>query len=265
MVHPVIAEASDTDDPSDLPPLTLNGYTRLPKTEADIRDLLALAPANVLAAFGETDETATAYRNSEALVFFLRRAHLRGAASFRDALFGLLTERCQRYFRSAVRGFDPATREDVQQEILTDLARLVLAMDNSGDFLEARFLTYLKRETAQACGKMRKRLGRAPLIADMVDDAEGEDVFVANHRHEQDLAEADRARVREAVEALPHPLRELVLLRYFAGWQIGDERKVARDDQCVTLAKKYGVTPRTIQNWLGKAYAQMKAYWKDDQ
>jgi DNA-directed RNA polymerase specialized sigma24 family protein len=265
LVHSVIAETSDTDDPSDLPPLTRNGYTRLPKTEADIRDLLSLASAAVRLAFIEADETVPGYRNSEALVFFVRRAHRRGEDAVRNGLFGLLTERCQRYFRGAVRGFDPETRKDIQQEVLADLARLTLARENSGDFLESRFLTYLKRETARACGRMRLRFHRAPLIGDMVEDAKAEDVFLANHRHEQQLAEVDRARVREAVEALQQPLRELVLLRYFAGWQIGDERNVARDDERVTLAKKYGVTPRTIQNWLGKAYAEMKKFWKDDQ
>ena len=109
---------------------------------------------------------------------------------------------------------------------------------------------------------MRERFHRAPLIGDIVEDADAEDLFVANHRHEQVLAEADRARVREGVAMLPEPYRELIVLRYFEGWQIGDERNPDRDGgDRVTLAKKYDVTPRTIQNWLAKAtqtnYAQL--------
>lgn len=265
LAHSVTAEPGDDDDPSFLPPLTHNGYTRFEKTEGDIRDLLALPPAELASAFVETDEAHPEYRCSEALVFFTRRSHRGRDSATCNRLFALLTLRCQIYFRSAIRGLDPEARRDVQQEVLTDLARLILAGDDRGDFLESRFLTYLKRETARARGRMRLALHRAPLIGNMVEDAAAEDAFIANHRREEQLAEADRARVREAVDALPAQLRELVILRYFSGWQIGDERNAAADESRITLAKKYDVTPRTIQNWLAKAYAEMEKYWKDDQ
>lgn len=265
LAQSVTAEPGDGEDSNLLPPLTHNGYTRFEKTEADIRALLAIVPAELAFAFVETDEAHPEYRCSEALVFFTRHAHRRGDHATCNKLFALLTTRCQIYFRSGVRGLDPEARKDVQQEVLTDLARLILAQDDIGDFLESRFLTYLKRETARARGRMRLRLHRAPLIGDMVEDAAAEDAFIANHRHEEQLAEADCARVREAVDALPAQLRELVVLRYFSGWQIGDERNSAQDDSRMTLAKKYDVTPRTIQNWLAKAYAEMEKYWKDDQ
>jgi hypothetical protein len=156
-------------------------------------------------------------------------------------------------------------RLDVQQDVLSDLARLLLAPDDRGDFLESRFLTYLKRETARAAGKMRQRHFLAPLIGDIVGAEEDESTFINNHRHEEQLAAADRARVREAVNALPDALRELVTLRYFAGWQIGDERRQSDAGDAVTLAKRYRVTPRTIQNWLVRAYVLMLETWKDDQ
>lgn len=266
MPHSVIAETEDTDDPSVMPALTRNGYTRYEKTDGDIAALVAGSEPELLRAFAETDETRPNYRCSEALIFFLRRASRQNELALRNKLFDLLLVRCQIYFRGAVRGFDPVTRMDVQQDVLADLARLITAADDSGDFLECRFLSYLQRETARARGKMRQRFHRAPLIGDIVEDADAEDLFVANHRHEQVLAEADRARVREGVAMLPEPYRELIVLRYFEGWQIGDERNPDRDGGGrVTLAKKYDVTPRTIQNWLAKAYALMIANWKDDQ
>lgn len=266
MPNSVSAETPDSYDRRAIPPLTRNGYTRYAKTEGDIEALIVGSSSGLLQAFTETDEAQQGYRCSEALIFFLRRAHRAGDLTLRNKLFDLLLARCQIYFRGAIRCFDPVTRMDVQQDVLEDLARLVTAGDDSGDFLECRFLSYLQRETARARGKMRQRMFRAPLIGDIVDDAGEEDQFVANHLLEQALAEADRARVRDAIAELPERHRELILLRYFAGWQIGDERNPDGDaDERVTLAKKYGVTPRTIQNWLAKAYALIVENWKDDQ
>lgn len=258
------AEPRDCDSSGFLPALTHNGYTRGEAAERDILALIGTGPTDLLAAFA-VGEGQPGYRTAEALVFFTRLAHRRGETSTRDRLFALLTARCQVYFRGAVRGFDPQARMDVQQEVLMDLARLLLVDDDRGDFLECRFFTYLKRETALARGRMRQKLYRAPLIGDIAVDDDAADAFVANHRHEQDLAAADRARVRELVAALPEALRELVILRYFGGWQIGDERNQSSDETRMTLAKRFDVTPRTIQNRLARAYAMMFETWKDDQ
>jgi DNA-directed RNA polymerase specialized sigma24 family protein len=258
------AETRDRDNSELLPALTHNGYTRSEAAERDILALTRIGAAELLAAFA-VGEGQPGYRTSEALVFFTRRAHRLGETLIRDRLFALLTARCQVYFRGAVRGFEPQARMDVQQEVLLDLARLLLADDDRGDFLECRFLTYLKRETARARGRMRQKLYRAPLIGDITEDDDAADVFVANHRHEQDLAAADRARVRELVASLPEALRDLVILRYFGGWQIGDERNQSDDETRMTLAKRFDVTPRTIQNRLARAYTMMFDTWKDDQ
>lgn len=265
MPNSVAVEASGPDDPSGLPPLTRNGYTRLPATEADIRALLDQAPEQLAAAFAVAEEGQPGFRSSESLVFFIRRLHRRAETQARDRLFDLLVARCQLFFRGAIRGMSAQDRMDIQQEVLADLAKLLLAKDDSGDFLESRFLTYLKRETARARGIVRKRHHRAPLIGDIAGDGESEDAFIANQRHEQMLIEQDAEHVRRAADGLSANLRELIMLRYFAGWQIGDERSAKQADNQMTLARKYDVTPRTIHNWLAKAYALMAQNWKDDQ
>jgi DNA-directed RNA polymerase specialized sigma24 family protein len=252
-------------DRAALPALTRNGYTRLPEAEADIRSLLALPDAARLAAFADAAEGESGFRSSEALVFFIRLAHRCGEVRARDALVSVLIDRCKRYLRTAVRGVDTEGRLDVQNEVFLDLARLLLARDDSADFLESRFLTYLKRETARARGVLRKRHHRAPLIGDIIGDEGDEEVFIASSRLEQSLAQADAVAVREAIGQLPEPLRELIVLRYYEGWQIGDERRATPGEGEITLARKFDVTPRTIHNWLARAYAQVASYWKDDQ
>lgn len=264
MSNSVTADPGDTGDPDSLPPLTRNGYQRSETTEADIVALLPADAPDLVRAF-RIDEGEPGYRVTEALIYFMRRACREGDRSLLKQLADVLIHRCEAYFGGAIRGLDSEARMDAQQDVFADLFRLVLAADDRGDFLESRFLTYLKRKTATAKGKIRRNFYRGPLIADFVDDADDEDKFVAEHRHETELTDADHERIRDAAEKLPELLRELVVLRYFAGWQIGDERNKTTDDQRETLAKKYGVTPRTIHNWLDKAYESMKKIWKDDQ
>lgn len=260
----VTADPDDTGDPNSLPPLTRNGYQRFETTEADILALLPAAPPDLVRAF-QIDEDEPGYRVTEALIFFIRRAWREGDRSLMKQLADVLIHRCTAYFAGAIRGLDSEARMDAQQDVFADLFRLVLAADDRGDFLESRFFTYLKRKTATAKGKIRRNFYRAPLIADFVGDADQEDKFVAEHREELELANAEHALIASAVGKLPDPLRELVVLRYFKEWQIGDERNKIKDDQRETLAKKFGVTPRTIHNWLKEAYKLMEKIWKDDQ
>lgn len=268
MSNTVTANEGDTGDPASLPPLTRNGYTRTEKTEADIHALMGMGPAQLTKSFAAS-EGMPDYRGCEALVFFIRRAWRAGDSGLMNSLAAILIERCEQYFGGMVRGLDSEERLDAQNDVFEDMFKLLLASDDRGDFLESRFLTYLKRETVRVCGLIRQQHYRGPLIADYVEDADDEDRFVATHQHEQKLAERDqtenRAAIRRAVASLPSPLLRLVVLRYFKKWPIGDERNKNSDDQRVTLAKKYDVRPRTIHNWLVKAYELMEKFWKDDQ
>lgn len=264
MPNSVTADQGDTGDPDSLPPLTRNGYERSEITEADIRGLRTKPLPELVQAF-QVEEGQPGYRVTEALIFFIRRAKRAKDRERMNALADILIARCEAYFGGAIRGLDSEARMDAQQDVFADLFRLVLATDDRGDFLESRFLTYLKRKTATAKGRIRRGYYRGPLIADFIDDPDGEDKFVAEHRHDTELTDAEHERISHAAETLPDPLRELVVLRYFGGWQIGDERNKMMDDQRETLAKKYKVTPRTIHNWLDKAYELMEKIWKDDQ
>lgn len=265
MTEQIAADLNDTDDPSAVPPLTRNNYARSAATEDEIRRLRALDDDSLIAAFSSMREGASDYVSAEALVFFIRGAHRQQRARLRDALVGLIVKRCQVYFRGAVRGFDPDTRLDIQNDVIADMIRLLIDPGDAGDFLEVRFWTYLDRKTVTMTGRARRSHYRAPLIGDLGDGDDEEGSLLSTGQEEQIFADADRADVRAALDSLPPELRELVVLRYFEDWQIGNERRTGDGPAQPTLAERYNCSPRTIHNHLVKARDLMKSHWKDEQ
>lgn len=265
MPEQIVDDMSDTDDPSCIPPLTRNGYTRLAPTKADILALLGADRPTLLAAFAEGDENRPGYRAAEAMVFFIRRSHRDGNARCRDALIGLLTKRCQIFFRGAVRGFDQEARQDVQNDVLADMIRLLLDKTDAGDFLESHFWTYLQRKTLTAVRRAKEKRYRAPLIADLGETG-GEDAdLLLAQQHEQFFTQEDREKVRQGLAILSEYHRELVILRYFEDWQIGNERRKVAGPSKPTLAERFDCSTKTIHNHLTEAKKLLKAHWKDEQ
>lgn len=265
MPKQIAKEMSDTDDPSVIPPLTRNGYTRLPETEADIRTCLQLSGAALVAAFREAREGYLGYRKTEALIFFIRRSHRSGDKRALEGLFGHLVKRCQVYFRGAIRGFDQDARQDIQNDVLAATTRLLLEKSDAADFMEFLFWVYLERKTKTARGLANRRRFRAPLIGDLSADESDEGDLLATQQHEQFFANQDAEKVRDGLAILPNDLRELVILRFFEGWQIGNERSKGTGPNRPTLAEKYQCSTKTIHNRLVKAKDLLIAYWKDDQ
>lgn len=237
-----------------MPPLTRNGYSRLPSVEADMRAVWELSGPALAAAFRQGEEGAPEYLSAEALVFFIRRELSKGDRHTAEALFGNLVDRCMRAFRSLIRGVDDDVREDIQSDVLADLARLLLADDDVGDFLQCRFWLYLRRRTVTARAACL-RSKRSLLLAD--DLGGGDDAGSAGGRtlEETALSPEDRMILLDALSRLPPDLRELMVLRHYEGWRIGDEPVERADPADPSLAKRYGITARGIRKRLARAHA----------
>lgn len=258
-----VALAQRLTRPSDIPPLTRNGYTRTARAQADILTLSALNGPALVAAFRTADEGYADYHCAEALVYFIRQALGRGDARTVELLFEALISRCQGYFRSAVRGLDDDARADVQGDVLADMTRLLLADDDGGDFLQSRFWLYLRRRTVTARADWLRARRRSPLA----DDLAGTDEVAAvaeSRLPANDLSPEGHAILRDALARLPGELRELVVLRHLEGWRVGDEPQDRRDAADPTLAERYGITPRAVRKRLARAEALLNTPRKDD-
>lgn len=244
-----------------VPPLTRNGYNRTARTEADIRAIHGHSAANLVQQFRTCGEDDPGGRTTEALVHFIRLHLARSDRRTAEALFNCLIERCQRRLRGAIRGVSEDARADIQATILEDMVRLLLAEDDGADFLECRFWLYLKRRMVSARFAWLRAHFRSPLVEDLGPDTGGpglDDRQVSN-----DLSPEDMAVLADALDRLPVHLRELMVLRHYAGWKVGDETGTAGATGEPTLTDRYGITPRAIRKRLAKAAAILNEDQKD--
>lgn len=233
-----------------IPALTRNGYTRPARAEADIRRASALRDRELVAAFSISDEQHPDHLTAESLVFFIRRELSAGDPKTAEGLFTHLITRSQQVLRSMLRGVDEEARYDVQAEVLADLTRLILSKNDSGDFLQTRFWLYLRRRASTASAAwLRDR--RVYVQEDDADSADRPDEQPVT----DELSPEDKALVRDSLRRLPLDLRELVVLRHYEGWRVGDETQRDEKGTEPTLAERYGITPRAVRKRLAKAEA----------
>lgn len=251
------AERRSSDTPSVAPALTKNGYVRSERAEAEILSAWRLGSRELEEAF-RVAETDPEHLSVEALVFFVRRELRNGDQRLAETLFGILISRAEGALRSMVRGVDDDARYDIQADVLADMTRLVLADDDSGDFLQSRFWLYLKRRAVTARTKwLRSKWSlREPTPAG---DGEPSPAETAD----PGISPESRALIRDALGRLPPELRELVVLRHYEGWRVGDEKPDTNREGEPTLAERYGITPRGVRKRLAKATELLTRDQKD--
>lgn len=246
------------DPPVEIPPLTRNGYTRTPRTERDIQKLWHAGHRRLADAFSSPDDDLPDRYSTEALIFFIRRAVFSGERVVAEDLFECLMKRCRPAFAKAFRANDEAEREDLQSEVLADIIRLLLAEDDSGDFLQSRFWLYLRRRIVTARRDWLRARARMLLSADLaVEDEEG--TAIDQELASSELTPEDRAILSDALARLPQPLRELVILRFYEGWRVGDESSDTKSGAEPTLSEFYKITPRAVRKRLAKAQELLKS------
>lgn len=250
------------DEEGQVPPLTRNGYRRLPTTERQIHRVLGLDGPALLARARITDSGSPDHLGPEALVFLIRRANQQRKDTLVSSLFGELIKRCAPVFRSKFRGFSEDRRADLQQQVLAQIAREILAQDDRGDFAQRRFWTYLDRRATNAgVADRRKDPPMERLDAPLnPDDPQGD----AQVDLLEDLALSPEGllQLREGLAQLPPTLREVYILRHVYGHDIGKERREDEDPAKPSLAVHFDVSSKTIQNWLKRAEAALEPYRK---
>jgi hypothetical protein len=149
---------------------------------------------------------------------------------------------------------DEDARYEIQAEVLADMARLLLAKDDAGDFLEVRFWLYLRRKAITSRAALLRARRRLPLVDDLVGGDE-EQASAILSVPSGDLSPEDRVLLKDGLARLPPELRELMILRYLEGWRVGDELPGRRDPNDPTLSERYAITPRAVRKRLARAEA----------
>lgn len=259
MSHAPNAALRRMTEPPPIPPLTRNGYTRTEATEADIQTAWHLEARDLTLAFGSSG-VGTERLCAEALVFFIRR-ELRGPdRRTAEALFQELVMRVQRAMRRMIRGIDEDARYDIQAEVLADLTQILLAEDDRGDFLQSRFWLYIRRKATTA----RTAWLRANRMYALASDCDDDRPSSLEEQSSNELTPEDLAILVDALDRLPPELRELVVLKHYEGWRVGDDIGDRATSYAPTLAERYGITPRAVRKRLQKAEALLRQDQKDD-
>jgi DNA-directed RNA polymerase specialized sigma24 family protein len=268
----------------DIPPLTRNGYERLPDVDAGIRESLSTSHRNLIARARVRDKNHARFLKEETLVFLIRDAHLKGDTHSRDELSKVLIHRIVGHIKSWLRAIGLRYADAVDEAAQEVIVRLFCGSPNrdgdreggildlesdKSDFAQTRFWDFLKKRVGDV-GRVGINRGRAERTVEITriaghDDGEDELPFAAFEPLDswddlsswKTLTEAhDEEAIRAAVRELPNkpfPLREVTRLRYFNGWEIG-----YGDTQGVTLASQFQRSPKTITTWLQKAAERLR-------
>ena len=224
-------------------------YTRTPVVESQIAEALKLDPPSLLERARISAYEAPDYFQGECLVYMIREYCSRGEDLFTCNLFEVLFARCSGFIYGLLNISDNHNREDAYQEVVTNLTEKIINLESDeADFYQVRFWLGLKRLAITEFGRQVRRSDEIKASVSLDDLVEEGDLVEPATQLEEMLSREVLAECREGLLVLKMPQREAFILRHYDGWPIE-----SKDSSKVTLSVRFGVTPRTIRNWLSEA------------
>lgn len=260
MAGPDDVDTGDRETPFEIPPLTRVSthsrkvFQRSARAEDHIRRAMSLSRGELFGAIKiRRQADHKAFICEEALAFLIRHYHRLDDRRMVERLFGALHPRCIPVLLANVRGFPPDLREDIAQEVLLQLQKLLLAEGDRSDFAQVRFWKYLRLLRLTACGRMRDYLSPANVLgADAL-----EDVAMPG------LSPEKVAILSRYLARLPKNESKAFIMRYQWGLPIGGDGPDEAGD--LTIASHFGVSGRTVRTWLKRAVNTLRNCYKDDE
>ncbi|REJ76219.1 MAG: sigma-70 family RNA polymerase sigma factor [Acidobacteria bacterium] len=221
-------------------------YTRRPDVQEQLdgldgRDFEELVPRLSIPKNGGPE-----HLFDETLVFLLREARRANDSEKCDLIYSHLSVRVERLVMKEARLTNLQNITDFRQSVhVRVLKKLLDISSDRGDFAEAMFGSFIAREAAT---ERRKRW--------RVEHREQYDVEIdAPNEHGYDLdpvsfstTPEQEAMILNALEKLPENYATAAVMRFRDEFQID-----SKDPDEPTIAKHFGVSGRTINNWLRKA------------
>lgn len=244
-------------------------FARPPEIESCLARLESLDAAARLQAFAIASRKSSGYVPSEALTYFLRRAHALGAKDEFKQMFGLLMKRVGQSLFATVSDSRIDGAQGVREEIMGRFAERI-AKDCNGrfamlDFFEVRFdlaFARFRKSVLRQVGpssvlteSLSADGGEGPDISREVEDAAAD--FLGGDPQKIDDP-AFRLELDTAIDALPDDQRRVVgLLRQ--GFQID-----SKDPNIMTIAKMLQCDERTVRNRRDRAYKTLKSVLQEE-
>lgn len=242
-------------------------YARPPEVESQLEELLGASADEQLGRATTADKGSPQFVRDECLVYLIREAWLANDSARYSTLTAQLLRRCTRSIQRNLRALGVAAddEKDLYGDVVTAMMTAILDEDGAGEFYEVRFRLALRRLTIKVHGKYATRQERAQredsLNAPSGGDDEGEEEGVALEEHvggTENVADdvGQRLVIREALAAIRDPRhRQAFVLHFYDDWPIE-----TKDPLDPSISRRFGVTPRTVSNWLRTAEHDLAAW-----
>lgn len=244
-------------------------FTRPPEIEACLASLESVDAAARLLAFAVASRKSSGYVPSEALTYFLRRAHATGATDEFKQIFELLMKRVGQSLLATISDARMAGAQDIREELMGRFAERI-AKDCNGrfamlDFFEVRFDLAFARFRKSVL----RQIGPSSVLTEPLstDGEEAQDISREVEEAAVDFLGGDpqkiddpafRLELEAAIDALPDDQRRVVgLLRQ--GFRID-----SKDPNIMTIAKMLQCDERTVRNRRDRAYKTLRSALQED-
>ncbi len=224
-------------------------YARPPAIQDEIETVLGLeSEALVASADNLRDET---------LVYLIRERRRGQDWATAEQLARVLIERCRRVLLGTLHSLPLDVRDEAIRTVLQQLfARITDLDDDRGDFYQVRFALGIKRLGTSAFRQCVLTLARDRLREQQnAGPGDSRDASFDPYQWPEDAVDLQDARKGlEAIKDERH--REAFLLH-----KVHDIPIESDDPEMATISRRFGVSPRTINNWLSQADADL-ARWR---
>ena len=242
-------------------------YARPPEVESQLEELLRASAEEQLARARIADKALPKYVKDECLVYLIRESWLADDSARYSDLTAQLLGRCTRSIQRNLRALGVAAddKRDLYGDVIAAMIGAILDEDGAGEFYQVRFRRALRFLILKVYEKYARRQERAQcedsLNAPSGGDDEGQENGVALEERvgwSEDVADdvGQYLVLREAIAAIRDPRhREAFVLHYYDDWPIE-----TKDPLDPSISRHFGVTPRTVSNWLRAAERDLAAW-----
>lgn len=237
-------------------------YTRPPEIEARLQALLQADLPTIQVQALEEGWASPDFIPSECLVHLVRQAIKNQDEPTTSTLLPILLERGKANLVVKIKDADFPNAGDLREEVLGQLAEL-FAEDQAGsptndlDFFEVRFNSafFSLRAGVIRDERLRKKeLTQFPIsrgedgMEDSGEVPSGKEFSIPATQFEV----AEKHEILEGIFSLPENERDAILLHFYCHMEVE-----SKDPKKATVARYFGVSGRTVRNWLKSATSKL--------
>jgi len=236
---------------------------RRPEVEDQIKEVLGIDAAALDQRLSVRNYQADGFIKPEAIVYLIRRSLDLGDDDSVNHLSTALVGRLTRMIAGKVSILSPNLREDCHSEIVVRVfADIVDLSTDRADYAQVSFGDWLGKKAVDSIRKCWKEHTQSQITdsltrEDKGGDEDAADPEVRDFRPSDLRPEEYGLFIDKALRVLKDNEREAYVMRHLWEWEIENA-----DTQIPTISTYFGVSPRTIRNWLVSADKKIKT-WRD--